>query len=177
MLENGTYKLNILVKNAKNVCYLAASLDDWHQRLGHISKETILYMAKNKIVDGLVIANNKSSQCEACSESKITRCSHPMRNTIKADKPGLVLHFDTVGPISKESLGGSNYFVLCKDEFSSYRKVAFVCNKSEVRKNRYCTNSRPHPMRNFVEECESFSTVLVKVACLSDVIVNHITAR
>lgn len=132
LLENGIYKIDLLVKNARKVCYLAATLDDWHQRLGHISKETIKYMAENKLVDGLVIANDRSSQCEVCAESKITRCSHPTRKSIKANKPGVVLHFDTVGPMSETSLGGANYYVLCKDEFSSYRKVAFVSNKSEI---------------------------------------------
>lgn len=36
MQENDIYKIDLLVKNASSVCYLSATLDDWHQRLGHV---------------------------------------------------------------------------------------------------------------------------------------------
>lgn len=97
-----------------------------------MSKETIKHMAQNKLVDGLVIAKGENKQCETCAVSKVTRSSHPKRQTAHATKPGLVLHMDTVGPMSETSLGGANYYVLCKDEFSSYRKVFFVEHKSEI---------------------------------------------
>lgn len=63
---------------------------------------------------------------------KYHKTTHHSRTTPKAKKPGLSLHFDTVGPIAEESLGGSKYFLLCKDEFSGYRIIKFVKYKSDI---------------------------------------------
>lgn len=63
---------------------------------------------------------------------KCHRGSHPTKTSSKVSKPGESIHVDTVGPIPVESLGGSTYFVVCKDEFSGYRKVFFVSSKAEI---------------------------------------------
>lgn len=41
------------------------------------------------------------------------------------------LHADLCGPM-EETIGNSRYFFLFKDDYSKYRKVYFLKNKSEV---------------------------------------------
>ena len=61
--SNGIYILELNVKLAANVAMLATSLDDWHERLGHVSKQTIRYMAENNVVKGLVISKDSELTC------------------------------------------------------------------------------------------------------------------
>lgn len=64
--------------------------------------------------------------------NKCKNATHPSRSTRKATKSGQVPHVDTAGPSNVTSKGGSKYFILCKDEASNYRQVAFVQGKDEV---------------------------------------------
>jgi len=131
----GVYELNFRIKLAANVTVLSTSLDDWHERLAHISPWVIKYMADHKIVDGLTIANSPKLNCEPCALGKSKRSSHPQRTTPRATVPGMILHFDTIGPMPERSLGGAVYYVLCKDSYSSYRKIFFVSSKSDIPNN------------------------------------------
>lgn len=110
----------------------AATPEEWHARFGHVSMDAIKLMAKNNVVDGLNISREAKQVCEDCSLNKCKRVHHPMRTTTKARSPGLVLHVDTAGPSNTVSRGNSKYFVLCKDEFSKYRQVAFVNTKDQI---------------------------------------------
>ena len=117
------------LQNSKSA--LAATAGIWHKRFAHISKETIEAMSRNKTVNDLDIVKVMVEKCESCALGKCENVSHPARTTAKAQAPGLVLHVDTSGFI-EASLGGSHYIVLCKDEYSSFRQVAFVAAKSSV---------------------------------------------
>ncbi|KAG9508551.1 hypothetical protein GZH46_02949, partial [Fragariocoptes setiger] len=102
---------------------------------GHVSMVTLKNMADSGAVQDMQIihVNETNSKCEDCAFSKCHRSSHPSRSTLKAAKPGESLHFDTVGPIQPESLGGARFILLCKDEYSSYRHVKFVVpNKFKI---------------------------------------------
>lgn len=110
----------------------AATLSEWHERFNHVSPETIKLMQKNKVVEGLNITSRPSDHCQDCAMNKCTQVSHPTRTTVKAKQAGNVLHMDTAGPSNVESKGGSRYMILCKDEFSKYRQVAFVKTKDLI---------------------------------------------
>ena len=47
-------------------------------------------------------------------------------------KPGEKIHTDVCGPVNVKSPRGSRYFLLLKDECTSFRKVHFLRHKSEV---------------------------------------------
>lgn len=111
---------------------VATTLTDWHKRLGHVAKDTIIHMAKNRMVEGLKITDHDKFDCIACCFGKSKRTSHASKSTPKSQIAGQVLHFDTVGPIPRESIGGASYFVLCKDECSGYRRVEFMARKDEI---------------------------------------------
>lgn len=110
----------------------AATLKQWHQRLCHISADTIKLMKKNNVVDDLDIIPKLKNKCEDCSLNKFTRAHHPSRSTVKAKKAGNILHLNTAGPSNIESFGKSRYLLLCKCEASKYRMAAFVKQKSQI---------------------------------------------
>lgn len=126
-------EMDTINQDAKEYAYSADTLKDWHQRFGHISVKTINMMAKNKIVEGLKIKDqNENFECLDCALNKGKSTVHKSKTTKKATRPGQSIHIDTVGPINEPSLGGSEYFVLYKDEASNYRHVSFVNHKSDI---------------------------------------------
>ena len=132
--DDGLYKVDLEIIPPRQKALAATTLEEWHERLGHVPIEVIKNMAKTKAVDGLNITTvpRKDYPCEDCVLGKTTRTTHGDRTTGKANKAGQSLHLDTVGPIEEESLAHSKYYVLCKDEFSSYTMVRFVERKSDI---------------------------------------------
>ena len=132
LTSSGIYEIIFPIKLAEYSSLLPTSLMDWHDRLGHCSCEKILHMAKNKVVDGLFISDENLNKCKSCAKNKVHRAPHPSKTTPRANEPGRLLHFDTVGPFPTPSLSENYYYVLCKDSYSNYRQVFFVSNKSEI---------------------------------------------
>ena len=46
---------------------------------------------------------------------------------------GELIHSDVCGPMQEVSISGARYFRTFKDDFSRYRRVYFLRNKSEVK--------------------------------------------
>lgn len=131
--QYGIYTLEFFCRGGRDTAYAAVPLSEWHKRFGHASDHVISTMMKMNAVDGLEIDDDcKHDQCTDCVLGKCTRASHPEKTTPKAILPGQSLHIDTVGKSRIESLGGALYYVLCKDEMSSYRIVKFVATKSSI---------------------------------------------
>lgn len=124
-------KLYIIRFNILNKNYAHATLDQWHDRFGHASKDTIRRMIKDNLVHGLKI-NNSSPKCIDCQLNKCKKTNHPTRSSPKTNVAGRSLHLDTAGPSDQPSLGNSKYTVICKDEASAYRQVAFIKTKDGV---------------------------------------------
>lgn len=71
--------------------------------------------------------------CEACVKGKQHRLPFPKSDN-KAGKIGELVHTDVCGKMHETSFGGSRYFLLFKDDFSHFRTVYFMKEKSEVPK-------------------------------------------
>lgn len=93
-------------------------------------------MYKNSVVNNLKIENVASQDpfCEGCVLGKQHRNSFPKNEAVRARHRGEVFHADLCGKMSKTSIGGSNYFLLLKDDFSRYCFVYFLKEKSDVLK-------------------------------------------
>lgn len=111
--------------------YTAYTLESWHKRLGHCGKNLIQKMKKENMVEGLEIGTT-SEQCEDCMQGKSCRKPHPSRSTMKASRDQFIPHFDTVDT-SVESLGGAKYFILGTEEYTGYKLIDFVSNKSDIK--------------------------------------------
>lgn len=104
----------------------------WHNRLAHQDINHIrdvLRRSNIKYKD-----NEAEFVCERCLEGKQHKFPYQGSDS-RASKVLEIVHADVCGPMETESLGGARYFLLLKDDYSSYRHVYFMKNKSEVRKN------------------------------------------
>lgn len=115
-----------------NICIDdSTSLQQWHRRLGHINVATIKSMCKKGLVSGINFTNEKEFFCEECHVGKMHRSSHPLSETRSLIK-GECIHVDLCGPMEQTGIGGARYFMLLKDEATSFRFVYNIGQKSEV---------------------------------------------
>jgi len=128
----GLYKVALRVvvpQNAVEVNVLSneATLQLYHERMGHQNKRHIKDVVQEEF-DIEVDVNNK--MCEACMYGKAHRLKFSTRE--RATTPGELIHADVCGPFEMPSAKGYRYFVLFKDDFTRYRYVFFLKDKSEV---------------------------------------------
>lgn len=134
---NKASKLYVLDAKVKVATALLAStkrtLTEWHQALGHPSKQTIVEMAKEKTVDGLeIIPPREEEGCSTCPEGKASRAPHTKESSIKPQEVGDQIDLDLVGPMAKPSLGMSKYILLMRDRFSGYSHSYLIPSKDKV---------------------------------------------
>ena len=123
------------------------SLMMWHEKLGH---QNIKYVCEFLRKRGVKFIDEEFS-CEACVYGKHHRSSFPVREE-KANKCGQIIHADVCGPMQEPSIGGSRYFLLLKDEYSHFRFIFFLHQKSEVYQKiktfvNLCENSYGHKVK------------------------------
>lgn len=111
------------------------AIDIWHQRFAHCGIQALQNLARSNAVAGLDLDKGEKLECVDCICGKICRAHHRPRTTVKASEEAAVVHFDTVGPITPESLGGNKYFVLATEEYSGYRNIFFCQHKSQITDN------------------------------------------
>ena len=125
------FKLMITVNKSENInCNIAEkkTFDLWHARLGHQNKN---YVIKALNVFGKDVPDSKDFFCEGCKLGKQTRLPFG-ESTRVTTKIGEVIHSDVCGPMQTDSVGGSRYFVIFKDDFSKFRVINTIRHKSEV---------------------------------------------
>lgn len=99
----------------------------WHERLGHVSKKQIIATEKSQCVRGLRLLDTGSTDgglsiqadrvdCESCVMGKLTRKTFPDSERIRASEVGERLHADIGGPVGAKAIGGSEYYLILKDE-------------------------------------------------------------
>ena len=71
--------------------------------------------------------------CRGCAFGKQHKANYPVNPQKERSKvPGELLHADLCGKMSQPSLVGSHYYILIKDDCTSYRFVAFLRAKSDA---------------------------------------------
>lgn len=116
-----------------NVAIKIFTLLQWHEMLSHQNVQYVRSYLKHMRIP-FTDTKNKFF-CEACIYGKQHR--EPFTSsTTKTTKPGQLIHSDVCGPMEENSLGGKRYFVIFKDDYSSYTYVYFMSQKSEV-KNKF----------------------------------------
>jgi hypothetical protein len=110
------------------------SLNVWHHRLCHLNHAMVKKMAAEGIVDGIILSGkNHSNFCVGCVMGKMHRSPFPWVDTrVKAAAIGQLTHIDVCGPMSIATMGGALYYVLFKDDYTSYKVVFCIKAKSEV---------------------------------------------
>lgn len=116
------HEANIITKN---------DLSLWHQRLAHINCRALREMVNKNLATGLKIDRNNDFFCECCVFGKQHKLPFSKKVRPKRTK-GELIHADLCGPMPIDSVGGSKYFLLLKDDFSCYRTVYFLKHKSDT---------------------------------------------
>jgi transposase InsO family protein len=70
--------------------------------------------------------------CARCHRGKMIAASHSLVNTMMTERPGQLLHMDTVGPFWVHSMGGKWYVLVIVDDYSRYSWIFFLESKDEV---------------------------------------------
>lgn len=118
VLPNACAEVNAI--SGKNMLQL------YHERMAHQNKRHVKTVLERELNIDVEI---DSELCDGCIYGKSHRRQFGTR--IRATKPGEIVHADVCGPFCS-SFSKYRYFVLFKDDFSSYRFVYFMKEKSEV---------------------------------------------
>jgi hypothetical protein len=101
----------------------------WHRRLGHVGYKTLQQTIK--VSEGIEPTDDVAYlSCVACHTGKVPRDSFPTSQT-RASKLQ-VISADMAGPIETPTPEGGRYFLVIKDEYSSYKKVYILAHKSDA---------------------------------------------
>lgn len=124
--ETGLYRMLIRKDESTSAAFKCESLRVWHQRLAH---QNVSYV-KRFLQQRSIPYKDEHFQCEPCILGKHHRLPFSERKE-KETECGAIIHADVCGPIEK-SLGGAEYFLLLKDDYSHFRTAYFLKNKSDV---------------------------------------------
>ena len=103
------------------------TLQLWNERLCHQNYKHVKNFLKNRNIN----LKNENIFCEGYAYGKQHRLSFH-ENANRATRVREVIHTNVCGPIEQESLGRKRYFVLFEDVFSSFTKIYFIREKTEV---------------------------------------------
>ncbi|KAJ3649380.1 hypothetical protein Zmor_021128 [Zophobas morio] len=139
LAKNGLFEMNIRARATAEAMIASASAQNvrvWHERLGHVAFKVVREMAKSDPITGMEVVDSKDSAdnedtfCEDCVYGKHVRQPFPSSNS-RAERPGDLMHFDTIGPLN-ESLGGSRFAAVFTDDCSGTIIAVPMKTKSDV---------------------------------------------
>ena len=107
----------------------------WHNRMAHINVQVIKNMSIHRSLEDFFVPSSSSlpSVCRGCALGKQHKATYPSSSQKERSKiPGELLHADLCGKMSEPSLGGASYFILIKDDCTSYCFVAFLRTKADA---------------------------------------------
>lgn len=100
--------------------------------MGHVNCRSLQEMVKRELVTGVSLSQINNFFCESCQFGKQHRLPFKPRNSTRENEVGEFIHADLCGPMSESSIGGSKYFLLLKDDRSSFRQVYFLRHKDDT---------------------------------------------
>jgi len=131
---SGTRKSGLYLPEMASLSDVAAvaSLQLWHERLGHVNKAGIKRMNKNKDIDGLMCYSMKVKVvCELCVCGTVDMTVVPSAGGGRVTKRLQLVHSDLGGPMSEPSRGGALYFCTFTNDFSRWTDVVFLHKKRD----------------------------------------------
>nr|GFA18325.1 integrase, catalytic region, zinc finger, CCHC-type, peptidase aspartic, catalytic [Tanacetum cinerariifolium] len=104
------YTINLYeMASTSPICLIARALSTkswlWHQRLSHLSFDTINDLARHDLVAGLPkFKYHKEHLCPSCEQGKSKRASHPPKPVPNSRQRLHLLHMDLCGPMRIASI-------------------------------------------------------------------------
>lgn len=113
-------------------CKSNLTLDDWHERLGHVSKDTLVKFGTNAIEDFDIKAcdhsNDDNHQCESCAYGKQYRA--PFKSISKSRSKPLERVDSDLCESNVVSMGGGKIVLTFTDNATLYGRVMILPNKN-----------------------------------------------
>lgn len=91
-LQNNLYIIKFVPTQSQPRA-MAATLDIWHSRFAHVSRNTIKHMKQKDIVEDLIIVDEIEDNCMDCVVSKISNVPHPIKTSEKGTRPSLTRRY------------------------------------------------------------------------------------
>jgi len=129
--ESQLYVLNFLQRKALSAGSSENNKKLWHNRLGHLSYESIKTLSVQ--VDGMKLdaSTIPSEKCSDCVESKQSQLPYNQSRK-RATRPLELIHSDLCGPITPESFDGKKYVLTFIDDYTHFTIAYALESKSEV---------------------------------------------
>ena len=127
--ENGLIWLYIRAHKNFIFAHTPVDTETWHKRLAHTSATKIKLMSRNNAVDGLESIEENEYICDSCLRTRATKPPAPFHGKRERVKAGESFSTDLCGPFPL-SIHNNKYFLICKDEATSYREIYFTKSKS-----------------------------------------------
>ena len=134
-LSNGLYKVeHKSVAAPANTIRKMLTIDELHQRMGHISPLIAWKLVRDGTITGLDLdASSQLNFCKACAQAK------PMRKPVpqtwdgpRASTFGEKVHSDVWGPANPQSYDGKEYFVSFTDDHNRWTYLVPMARKAEA---------------------------------------------
>jgi transposase InsO family protein len=105
-----------------------------HQRLGHISADSIRLLTRANAVTGLQpIDFSTPFSCDSCEHAKTTRkIIRKHTTTPRAEAFGDEVHTDVWGPAPISTIGGRKYYITFTDDHTRYTWLELLRSKDEA---------------------------------------------
>lgn len=129
--QNNLYKMQFRTMICSLNTIKTNSLQQWHERLGHLNIKSIKEMCSKGLVNGVECKDFDTFFCATCAFGKQYKAPFKKKEHVKAGL-GERIYSDLCGPMSEPSVQGSKYFILFKDDFSGFRVGYFIKNKSDA---------------------------------------------
>jgi hypothetical protein len=127
-LDASSIGLNAHVKRA-------ATLDTWHQRMGHMSHAALKSYGPSALTGmDLDSSTTAPTVCCGCKVGKSTRKPFSVSSTKRTSAILEVVHSDLTGPTQTKSLQGSYYTATFIDDHSKLAVVYFITSKDQFAK-------------------------------------------
>lgn len=131
--ENNLFRMMFkVVQNNEVNSASINSLETWYHRLGYINSRSLREMINKGLVNGISLSNVDKFFCESCQFGKQHRLPCKPKERTRKTEVGEFIHADLCGPMSEASISGSKYFLLFKDDCSSFRHVYFLRHKDDT---------------------------------------------
>jgi hypothetical protein len=105
----------------------------WAEMLGHLSFNLLCRLSSLGLLRELPLLKFESDLvCASYRHGKMITAFYSSVNTVMTERPGQLLHMDTVGSSRVRSMGGKWYVLIIIDDYSRYSWVFFLESKDEV---------------------------------------------
>ncbi|CAN1131585.1 Retrovirus-related Pol polyprotein from transposon RE2 [Linum perenne] len=126
--QDGLYSVPISILPQLLPKAFVASLDTWHQRLGHANLSAVKKALSNHSIN---FSSSKHALCHGCSVSKIHKLPFSL-SRFRATHPLELICSDLWGPAPISSYDDQRYYVLFYDHYSKFSWIYFLRYKSQL---------------------------------------------